>query len=157
MLNNGEHVAIVRADGSFHFHDVPAGTYIMHAFHVDFVFEPMRVDVSNRDGGRVAASYVNKRGRVHNLAIVPRERAEYFQQRKPYDWTAMLKNPTMLIMGFMLLMVIVFPKMLNSMDPEELEQFRKTSMTELLSNPNALDPNSRSQQQQERVAAKKNR
>ena len=48
------------------------------------------------------------------LALRP-VKADYFAKRVPYDWTAMLKNPMVIIMGITLLMGWAMPKMMANM------------------------------------------
>lgn len=37
------------------------------------------------------------------------------QERQPYQWDALLKNPMVWVMGFTLVMTIVFPRLLANM------------------------------------------
>eukprot|EP00455_Lapot_gusevi_P019074 TRINITY_DN2052_c0_g1_i3.p1 TRINITY_DN2052_c0_g1~~TRINITY_DN2052_c0_g1_i3.p1 ORF type:complete len:209 (-),score=64.35 TRINITY_DN2052_c0_g1_i3:43-669(-) len=127
LLNGGEYVAIPKADGSFTFQDVPAGTYLLDASHIDYLFEPIRVDVSAKENGRVKAMSVSRRERLsYPLSVKPVQQAQYFQVREEWSIGSMFKNPMMLFLAFGVIMVVVFPRMLNNMDPAELEQLRKT-------------------------------
>jgi hypothetical protein len=50
------------------------------------------------------------------------------QVRQPYDWTGMLRNPMVLIMGFMLLMSFVMPKMMANMGTARARALARPSL-----------------------------
>lgn len=127
LLNGGEHIALVRADGTFEFHELPAGTYVAEPFMVDYVFSPIRIDVSTRERGRIRVTSTTGRQEKlpYPLQIRPERKAEYFQQREPYNFWGLLKNPMVIMMGITAFMVIVMPRMMSNMDPEELEEMKR--------------------------------
>jgi len=65
------------------------------------------------------------------LALRPVSQAEYFQKRQPYNVLGLLKNPMVIMMGVTLLLVIVFPRLMANMSPEEKEAMSKMSLTNL--------------------------
>lgn len=97
LLNGGEQVALVRADGSFRFGHVAAGrSYTVDVAMIDFDFPTLRVDVSAKAGqrGRVSAVQLPTNQRVAvPLVLKPVAQAQYFQQREPVNVFGMLKNP----------------------------------------------------------------
>jgi len=97
LLNGGEQVALVRADGSFRFGRVAAGrSYTVDVAMIDFEFPTLRVDVSAKAGqrGRVSAVQLPTNQRVAvPLVLKPVAQAQYFQQREPVNVFGMLKNP----------------------------------------------------------------
>ncbi len=60
LLNGGQYVGLVRVDGTFVITDVRPGSHLLEVNLPDWVFEPVRVDVSARDKGKVRASLVSK-------------------------------------------------------------------------------------------------
>lgn len=133
FVNGGQTVGLVRADGNFVITGLPAGTYLLEIYHPDFVFSAIRVDISAKEKGKVRAAVASTKAKLpYPLSLRPDKPAVYFQQHAPYDWSSMFKNPMVLMMGFTLIMVVVMPRMLNNMDPKELEQMRKMSLTDAL-------------------------
>ncbi|KAJ1366422.1 hypothetical protein KIN20_027078 [Parelaphostrongylus tenuis] len=53
LLNHGEYIGFVREDGSFVVDNVASGSYIVQVENVDFVFEPIRVDITAK--GKIRA------------------------------------------------------------------------------------------------------
>jgi hypothetical protein len=103
-------------------HDVPAGTYVLEVSNVEYVFSPVRIDISAKEKKIKASAIVIRPGPngapiksyerlSHPLALRPISSAEYFQKRVPYNVSSLLKNPMAIMMGVTLLMVVVFPKM----------------------------------------------
>jgi len=128
LLNRGEYTAIVRLDGSFAINDVPAGSYSLDVTMVEYLFAPIRLDVSGREDGsaQVKATVAGRREKVsYPLILKPQRKAEYFQQRVPMDVFSLLRNPTVIMVLVMGMTVFVFPKLMNNMDPKEMEELRK--------------------------------
>ena len=50
---------------------------------------------------------------------------EYFVPRPAFNYMDLLKNPMVLIMGFMLIATVAMPKMMEGMDPEQLRKMRE--------------------------------
>lgn len=132
-INGGQMVGFVRADGSFTVSGVAPGTYLLEVYHPDFIFSPIRIDVSAKEKGKVRASIAATRAKLqYPLSLRPDKPAVYFQQHAPVDWTSMLKNPMVIMMGITMIMVVVMPRMLSGMDPKELEAMRKMSIKDAL-------------------------
>lgn len=120
--------------GAFSFTGLAAGTYLLEVQDLENVFAPVRVDVSAKENGRVRASNADSGDRAaYPLVLRPEQPAEYFVKRVPYDWTALLKNPMVMMMGFSVFLMVVMPKMMANMDPEELEQMRKGGISSVIS------------------------
>jgi len=133
VLNGGEYIGIVRIDGSFTVHGVPPGTYVFEINLADFIFDPIRIDVSAKNKGKIRALNLKTKERMHYpLALRPSDRAKYFQVREPYNWANMLKNPMVWMMGVTLVIIVIFPKMLANMDPKEMEEMKRMSMSNLM-------------------------
>jgi hypothetical protein len=93
----------------------------------------LRVDVSAKDGGRVRATSLVTGAKVSVPLVLRAERpTQYFRPREAFDPWSILKNPTAVIMLITFGMVVIMPRMLNSMSPEELERMRKMKLSDLL-------------------------
>uniref|UniRef100_A0A915CEF6 ER membrane protein complex subunit 7 beta-sandwich domain-containing protein n=1 Tax=Parascaris univalens TaxID=6257 RepID=A0A915CEF6_PARUN len=57
LVNYGQHIAFVKRDGSFVVSGIPPGSYIVEVSHVNFVFEPVRVDITSK--GKFRARRLN--------------------------------------------------------------------------------------------------
>ncbi|CAO2816920.1 unnamed protein product [Amaranthus hypochondriacus] len=122
LLNGGERVTFLRPDGYFSFHNVPAGTHLIEVAATGYFFSPVRVDVSARNPGKVQAALTETRRRLTELALEPLSEEDYYEKREPFSPLSLVKSPMGLMVGFMLLVVFVMPKLMENMDPEEMRQ-----------------------------------
>lgn len=61
LLNGGQYVGLVRVDGTFVITDVRPGSHLLEVVNLnEWLFEPVRLDISARDKGKVRASPLNK-------------------------------------------------------------------------------------------------
>ena len=111
LLNGGESVGVIRADGSFQLHNVLAGrSYTIDVSMPEYQFATVRVDISNKVGqkGKMKASLASTKAKLaYPLVLKPTIKTEYFQKREPVNFFGMLKNPMVIMMGITLLMVVV--------------------------------------------------
>jgi len=109
-------------DGSFTVDGIPSGSYVVEVANRDYVFEPVRVDITSK--GKM-------RGRKLNLlqpavvSVVPyplkltgRQPANYFRKREEWRLMDMLMNPMVLMMVLPLLFIVVLPKLMNTGDAD---------------------------------------
>eukprot|EP00511_Aplanochytrium_stocchinoi_P001936 CAMPEP_0204841970 /NCGR_PEP_ID=MMETSP1346-20131115/44334_1 /ASSEMBLY_ACC=CAM_ASM_000771 /TAXON_ID=215587 /ORGANISM="Aplanochytrium stocchinoi, Strain GSBS06" /LENGTH=234 /DNA_ID=CAMNT_0051980481 /DNA_START=86 /DNA_END=790 /DNA_ORIENTATION=+ len=131
-LDGGKRTTYSRPDGSFEFRHVPAGTYHMSISHPMVFFEAYRLSVGK--DGKVRASNVltgkrEKKEMVQSgsqpIVITALGTMQYFEPRKQLNVLSMFMNPMGIMMGFMMLMVFVMPKMMDSIDPEELKKMQE--------------------------------
>ena len=54
-LNGGEHEAITRVDGSFTFHDVPPGIYLMDVLSSEAMFSQVKLNLPEEADGKIRA------------------------------------------------------------------------------------------------------
>lgn len=124
--DDAEYVAMTAADGSFQFHEIPSGIYLLDVLSIHQAFPQMKLKVSAENGTVHAVEYKYPGAKrlpanyplVLN-AIVP---ITYFQTRPPFSIFDIFGNPMMLMMMVSVGVIIFFPKMLNSIDPEKLKQ-----------------------------------
>uniref|UniRef100_A0A6N2KXA5 ER membrane protein complex subunit 7 beta-sandwich domain-containing protein n=1 Tax=Salix viminalis TaxID=40686 RepID=A0A6N2KXA5_SALVM len=136
ILNGGQHVTFLRPDGdgnnhslftsfldlSIKSHDVPAGTHLMEVDAIGYFFSPVRVDVSARFPGKVQATLTEKRRSLSEMVLEPLKEEQYYEIREPFSVMSVVKSPMGLMMGFMVLVMFVMPKLMENMDPEEMKR-----------------------------------
>eukprot|EP00249_Psilotum_nudum_P007304 c20464_g1_i1 orf=349-966(-) len=123
ILNGGQRVAFIRPDGYFAFHGVPAGTHLVEVVAMGFFFSPVRVDVSARLHGQVQATLTeNRKSLGEFLTLEPLREEQYYEKREPFSLMGLLKSPMGLMVGFMLVAVVLLPKLMENIDPEEMKR-----------------------------------
>ncbi|TVU08276.1 hypothetical protein EJB05_41674 [Eragrostis curvula] len=141
ILNGGQRVTFARPDGYFSFiadhtilpflllldliyfsHNVPAGTHLIEVSSIGYFFSPVRVDISARNPGYIQAALTETRRVLNELVLEPLKEEQYYEAREPFSIMSLLKSPMGLMVGFMVIMVFVMPKMMENIDPEEMRQ-----------------------------------
>jgi len=124
--DDGEYVAFTAADGSFQFHEIPSGIYLLDVLAVHQVFSQMKLKVSAENGTVHAVEYKYPGAKrlpasypLFLNAIVP---ITYFQTPRPFSILDIFGNPMMLMMMVSMGVIIFFPKMLSSIDPDKLKE-----------------------------------
>ena len=99
IVDGGKYVGLLKSDGSFTVNGVPPGSYIVEAISPNYMFEPVRVDISGRAKGKIRARKANF---LQNSAVVTMpyplkfrasEQAAFFEKREKWRVTEMLFNP----------------------------------------------------------------
>ncbi|XWS26198.1 hypothetical protein CRYUN_Cryun26dG0010400 [Craigia yunnanensis] len=122
ILNGGQNVTFLRPDGYFSFHNVPAGTHLIEVAAIGYFFSPVRVDVSARNPGKVQAALTENRRSLSELILEPLRDEQYYEIREPFSIMSVVKSPMGLMMGFMLVVMFLMPKLVENMDPEEMKR-----------------------------------
>uniref|UniRef100_A0A0D9WSJ3 ER membrane protein complex subunit 7 beta-sandwich domain-containing protein n=1 Tax=Leersia perrieri TaxID=77586 RepID=A0A0D9WSJ3_9ORYZ len=122
ILNGGQRVTFARPDGYFAFHNVPAGTHLIEVSSLGYLFSPVRVDISARNPGHIQAALTENRRVLNELVLEPLREEQYYETREPFSIMSLLKSPMGMMLGFMVIMVFVMPKMMENIDPEEIKQ-----------------------------------
>nr|CAD1831824.1 unnamed protein product [Ananas comosus var. bracteatus] len=122
ILNGGQRVTFVRPDGYFAFHNVPAGTHLIEVVSLGYFFSPVRVDISARNPGKVQAALTENRRHLNELVLEPLKEEQYYEMREPFSIMSLLKSPMGMMLGFMLVVVFLMPKLMENIDPEELRR-----------------------------------
>ncbi|CAE6164703.1 unnamed protein product [Arabidopsis arenosa] len=137
ILNGGQHVTFLRPDGYFTFHKVPAGTHLIEVYAMGYFFSPVRVDVSARHRGKVQATLTETRRSLTELVLEPLRAEQYYEMREPFSVMSIVKSPMGLMVGFMVVVVFLMPKLMENIDPEEMksaqEQMRSQGVPSLTS------------------------
>ena len=126
VLNGGEYTAIPRQDGTFKLHDVSPGTYLLEIMDTQSVWPTVRLDVSAKESGKMRALLTHSRQPLpFPLPLEPLvPTPSFFEKREGFQWSAYLMNPMVIMMGVSLLLMVVFPKMMANMDPEQLKEMK---------------------------------
>ena len=122
ILNGGQRVTFLRPDGYFSFHNVPAGTHLIEVAALGYFFSPVRVDVSARNPGKIQAALTESRRGLTEFVLEPLKEEQYYEIREPFSIMSIVKSPMGLMVGFMLIVVFLMPKLMENMDPEEMRR-----------------------------------
>ena len=128
VLNQGEHTAFTRFDGSFRFHDVSPGIYTVSVLDTKHHFGDIKIDV--KSSGKIRALFyaypgAPKAATAYPLVFRHKANYQYFVARPQLSVLSIFKHPMILMMVPMMLMMVCLPKMMENMDPEEKEKMRK--------------------------------
>ncbi|KAL1520385.1 hypothetical protein AB1Y20_021971 [Prymnesium parvum] len=127
VLNGGAYSAIPRQDGSFVVHSVRPGAYLLEVQDVQSIWPMVRLDVSGKAAGKLRALLTHNRQPVpFPLPLEPLvAKPVFFEKREGFQWSSLLMNPMAIMMGVTLLIMVVFPKMMANMDPEQLKEMQQ--------------------------------
>ncbi|XP_043719838.1 ER membrane protein complex subunit 7 homolog isoform X2 [Telopea speciosissima] len=84
--------------------------------------QKVRVDVSARNAGKVQAALTENRKGLSKLVLEPLREEQYYERREPFSIMSIIKSPMGLMVGFMLVVVFLMPKLMENMDPEEIKR-----------------------------------
>ncbi|XVE53592.1 hypothetical protein DITRI_Ditri03aG0014600 [Diplodiscus trichospermus] len=122
ILNGGQNVTFLRRDGYFSFHNIPAGTHLIEVTAIGYFFSPVRVDVSARNPGKVHAALTENRRGLSELVLEPLREEQYYEIRESFSIMSVVKSPMGLMVGFMVVVLFLMPKLVENMDPEEMKR-----------------------------------
>ncbi|XP_078439482.1 ER membrane protein complex subunit 7 homolog [Wolffia australiana] len=122
ILNGGQRVTFARQNGFFSFDNVPAGTHLIEVSAMGFLFSPVRVDISAKNPGKIQAALTENRRALSELILEPMREEQYYEVREPFSVMSLVKSPMGLMVGFMLIVVFIMPKLVENMDPEEIRR-----------------------------------
>ena len=79
----------------------------------------VRVDVSAKSAGKIRAILTHTKEAIAlPITLEPiLVKPKWFEVRPPFQWTSMLMNPMVMMMGVTLLLMVAMPKMMANMDP----------------------------------------
>ena len=97
-VDGGKYHGFLKSNGEFSIHGVVQGSYLVEVVSPNYVFEPVRVDISSKSG-KVRARKVNslKASSVQHLPYPLKfkagKQAEFFEKREAWSILNTLKNP----------------------------------------------------------------
>lgn len=129
-LNSGEYTTYSRTDGSFIIYDVPPGVHQLDIDSKAYLFGQIKIQLledSMNSPKCLEYAYPGAAKRVisYPLVIYAKGTYQYFETKKGFSIFSMLKNPMVLMMLFSVGMMVIMPKMMEGMDPEEKARMKQ--------------------------------
>jgi len=142
IVNGGEHVGLLREDGTFVIYGLPSGSFVVEVVNPQYNYEAARIDITSK--GKLRARKVNyiQPALVTHLPypvrLNPLGAYRYFIPREQWRIADVLLSPMVLMMVLPLILIVILPKMMS--DPEtrrEMEQvqlpkYEMPEMSEML-------------------------
>jgi len=130
VLNGGEYRTLTRPDGSFLFHDVEPGVYLLDVLSVDYFFSQIKLNLPKTPDSPIQClEYrypgAEKRPVDYPLRLVSPMKKQYFEKRETVGLHTLFRNPMLLMVGATGLLVLVMPKLMENMDPEEVKKMNE--------------------------------
>ena len=128
-LNDGRtHNTYTQADGTFIFHRVPPGVLDVQSREHHFSQVKIQLLEESMDSPK-CIEYVYpgapKQAIPHPLELTAHASYEYYEPRQGFSIFSILKNPMLLMMIVSVGMMVLMPKMMEGLDPEQKEQMQK--------------------------------
>jgi len=129
-LNGGEFETLSLVDGSFVFHHVPPGIYLLDVLSGAALFSQVKINLpSDPDGKIKCLEYrfpgAQKQPMSYPLDLQAHAKLKYFEEREKIGIHTFLRNPMSYMVLFGLFVIVVFPKMIGNMDPEQLKEMQE--------------------------------
>eukprot|EP00545_Synedropsis_sp_CCMP1620_P008049 CAMPEP_0119010714 /NCGR_PEP_ID=MMETSP1176-20130426/5194_1 /TAXON_ID=265551 /ORGANISM="Synedropsis recta cf, Strain CCMP1620" /LENGTH=208 /DNA_ID=CAMNT_0006963427 /DNA_START=68 /DNA_END=694 /DNA_ORIENTATION=+ len=129
-LNDGERITYSKPDGSFVFYKVPPGIHLLDVHSYKFNFGQVKIQLleDTMDAPKcIEYPYPGAPKQVlkHPLQLKAHAYFQYFEEKKGFSPTSILKNPMMLMMLVSVAMMLLMPKMMENLDPEEREKMQQ--------------------------------
>lgn len=129
-LNSGEYTTYSRTDGSFIIYNVPPGVHRLDIVSKAYHFGQIKIQLleESMDAPKcLEYAYPGAAKRVvkYPLVLYAKGTYQYFETEKGFSVFSMLKNPMVLMMLFSVGMMVLMPKMMEGLDPEEKARMRQ--------------------------------
>jgi len=130
LVNGGEHIGLLREDGSFTIEGLTSGSFVIDVVHPQFQYESARVDITSK--GKLRARKVNYIQPAlvthlpYPLRLNPIGAYKYFIPREQWRVTDVLFSPMVLMMVLPLVLILILPKMMS--DPETRKEMEQMQM-----------------------------
>ncbi|KAH7731821.1 Protein C35D10.1 [Aphelenchoides avenae] len=131
LLDYGKYTGFLREDGSFRVDGVPPGSYILEVANTDYIFEPVRVDITSK--GKMRARKLNTL-QPNSVSTLPyplqlsaRQPTRYFRAREEWRVTDILMNPMVIMLLVAFVLMILTPK-LAAQDPQFQKEMQNVQM-----------------------------
>ncbi|KAF8844090.1 hypothetical protein BDN67DRAFT_54162 [Paxillus ammoniavirescens] len=132
ILDKGRYSGRVTRGGNFSIPDVNSGTYILSVLSHDYVFDQVRVDISDSSQPPDIKSYIvgtplTSSASVslpYPVVLTPRQKNNYFKPRESFNLLGMFQNPMIMIMMLTGLMMLGMPYIMKNLDPQTLEELK---------------------------------
>mmetsp|Transcript_24798 Transcript_24798/g.59819 ORF Transcript_24798/g.59819 Transcript_24798/m.59819 type:complete len:255 (-) Transcript_24798:410-1174(-) len=130
-LNDGStHSTYTQVDGSFVFHRVPPGVHLLDVQSREHHFSQVKIQLldDSMDSPKcIEYAYPGapKQAIPHPLELVAHASYEYYEPRQGFSLASIFKNPMMLMMLVSVGGMVLMPKMMEGLDPDQKEQMQK--------------------------------
>ncbi|MGK3739676.1 MAG: hypothetical protein ACI8RD_004314 [Bacillariaceae sp.] len=129
-LNNGEYTTYSRTDGSFVIYNVPPGIHQLDIDSKTFHFGQIKIQLLEEamDSPKCleyAFPGAPKRALKYPLVLNPKGTYQYFEAKKGFSIFSLLKNPMVLMMLFSVVLMVMMPKMMDGLEPEEKARMKE--------------------------------
>ena len=129
-LNNGEYTTYSRTDGSFVIYNVPPGIHQLDIDSKTFHFGQIKIQLLEEamDAPKCleyAFPGAPKRALKYPLILNPKATLQYFEAKKGFSIFSLLKNPMVIMMLFSVVLMVMMPKMMEGMEPEEKARMKE--------------------------------
>ncbi|RVX19570.1 ER membrane protein complex subunit 7-like [Vitis vinifera] len=94
--------------------NIDVGTHMIEVAAIGYFFSPVRVDVSARNPGKIQAALTENRKGLTELVLEPLREEQYYEIREPFSIMSVVKSPMGLMMGFMLIVMFLMPKLVET-------------------------------------------
>lgn len=130
LVDDGAHVAFLRADGTFTIPGLESSTYVIEVVAPRNVYEPVRVDINSKGKIRTRRLNLLEPSDVtllrYPLNFESKGYPNYFFKREAFRVLDLLMSPMVLMMVVPLVLVLILPKLVNS-DPELQRELQNTT------------------------------
>lgn len=129
-LDDGSHTTYTLPDGSFTFHRVPPGVHLLDVQSREHHFSQVKIQLlAEALDGPKCIEYVYpgapKQAIPHPLELTAHAAYQYYEPRQGFSFFSMLKNPMVLMMVVSVGLMVMMPKMMEGLDPEQKTQMQK--------------------------------
>jgi hypothetical protein len=130
LVDDGAHVAFLKADGAFTIPGLESSTYVIEVVAPRNVYEPVRVDINSKGKIRTRRLNLLQPADVtllrYPLNFESKGYPNYFFKREAFRVLDLLMSPMVLMMVVPLILVLILPKLVNS-DPELQRELQNTT------------------------------
>eukprot|EP00903_Cladosiphon_okamuranus_P021046 g19336.t1 len=163
VLNGGQHTSLTARDGSFAFRDVTPGVYLLEVLSPNYHYSAIKIKIDDKTG-IIAIEYkypgAPRKEAIHPLLLTAHTKWNHFEKREGMKVGGMFKSPMTIILVLLMIMMVFLPKMMENLDPEQLEEIKgqqkavhesaaNFSFSDMLTNALAGQPVAQQQQQQQ--------
>lgn len=130
VLNGGEYRTFSRTDGSFVFYDVQPGIYLLDVLSVDYFFSQIKLSLPDSIDQQIQCVEYKYPGATkvaapYPLRLVGGGKKQYFDVREQPGLHTLFRNPMMLMLVVTGGLVVLMPKMMENMDPDEMKKMQE--------------------------------
>lgn len=129
-LNNAEFTTYSRADGSFSIYNVPPGVHQLDIHSTEYHFGQIKIQLleDSMDTPKcLEYTYAGalKQPAKYPMVLYPHATYQYFEARKGFSIFSLVKNPMVIMMIFSVGLMVLMPKMMEGLDPEEKARMKQ--------------------------------